>query len=219
MSVETMALVLHHSRAKGTAKLILLGIANHAGDGGAWPTVATLARYANVTERAVQQSVAQLVQAGELYVHVQAGGTHQLKDHQRPNRYDVAVSCPPACDRTAQHRLRDLPAAQDGLWITGVKSASPGEASFTGGVKSASPEGVKPASPKPSKEPSINYGLSLVPELTTAHATCSICSLTFDQCVIRARTSGHDFTPAPIDGHAELERVRKHYGADGQATT
>lgn len=215
-----MALVLHHSRATDTAKLVLVGIANHSGDGGAWPTVATLAKYANTTERTVQRAIGRLVQLGELAVHVQAGGTRNLKDSQRPNRYDVLVACPQHCDRTANHRLRDLPNTQDALWITGVTSASPGDVSVTRGATPASPGGATPASPKPSIEPSINPGLSLVPQPQTAHATtCSVCSLTFDQCVLRARTSGHDFTPAPVDGKAEVERVRKHYGTDGVATS
>lgn len=135
VSIEAMALVLHHSRAAGTAKLVLLGIANHAGDGGAWPTVATLARYANVTERAVQLSIAKLVKAGELAVDVQGGGLGYLKDHERPNRYEVMVACPPTCDRSVNHRLRDYPQARLPLSdVSGsdrVNPASPGEAEFT----------------------------------------------------------------------------------------
>ena len=42
MSIELMSLVLHHSVAQPTHKLILLGIANHQGDGGAWPSIETL---------------------------------------------------------------------------------------------------------------------------------------------------------------------------------
>lgn len=135
MSVEAMALVLHHSRATGTAKVVLLGVANHAGDGGAWPTVATLARYANVTERAVQQAIAKLVKAGELRVDRQAGGLGYLKDFERPNRYDVLIACPSTCDHTMNHRLRDYPQARLPLSVVPesdpVKQTSPGEADFT----------------------------------------------------------------------------------------
>jgi hypothetical protein len=137
MSVEAMALVLHHSRAKGTAKLVLLGIANHQGDGGAWPHVATLARYANVTERAVQDAIAKLVKAGELAVHAQAGGPRYMPDHERPNRYDVLVSCPITCDRTTNLRNRSYPQPtldlSDSSGSDPVKLASPGEADFTPG--------------------------------------------------------------------------------------
>lgn len=104
MSVESLAAVLHHSRAKGTAKLVMVGIANHDGDGGAYPSVSTLARYANVDPRNVQRSIDKLVSLGELAVHVQQGGTIATPEHERTNRYDVLVSCPPWCDRTTQHR-------------------------------------------------------------------------------------------------------------------
>lgn len=107
-----MAAVLHHSRSKGTDKLVLLGIANHYGDGGAWPTVATLARYANTTERTVQRSLHNLIKLGELGVHLQQGGTRHMKDGERPNRYDVLVACPALCDGTTQHRIRSYPQAR-----------------------------------------------------------------------------------------------------------
>lgn len=138
MSVEAMSLVLHHSRATGTAKLVLLGIANHAGDGGAWPTVATLARYANVTERAVQLSIGKLVKLGELAVDRQGGGLGYLKHYERPNRYDVLIACPSTCDRTVNHRLRPNPQGRQLELIVSdpspsdpVNSPSPGEPPFT----------------------------------------------------------------------------------------
>ena len=107
MSVEQLAAVLHHSTAKGSDKLVLLGIANHAGDGGAWPAVATLARYANLKPRAVQYALARLVESGELVRYVQAGGLAGWAEFTRPNRYDVTVSCPEWCDHSASHRPRD----------------------------------------------------------------------------------------------------------------
>lgn len=139
MSVEAIALVLHHSRAKGAAKLVLVGIANHEGDGGAWPTVETLAKYANVSERAVQQSTAKLVQLGELAIYRQAGGTRDLPDSKRPNRYEVLVRCPPTCDGTTRHRVRAHRRAEPlrpflevaSPDLLRVKQASPGEAGFT----------------------------------------------------------------------------------------
>jgi Helix-turn-helix domain len=87
-----MSLVLNHSRAKGTDKVVLLGIANHDGDGGAWPSLATLARYANVDERTVRRSIASLVEAGELAVEYNAGGREgQTRGDRRPNLYRVLV--------------------------------------------------------------------------------------------------------------------------------
>lgn len=104
MSVEALAVVLHHSRAKGTAKLILIGIANHDGDGGAWPSVATLAKYANCSRTQVQRSITTLEQLGEVRRYVQAGGDHRHALHERPNRYSIRLQCPADCDRTTTHR-------------------------------------------------------------------------------------------------------------------
>lgn len=144
MSVEAMAVVLHHSKSKGTDKVVLLGIANHEGDGGSFPAVATLAKYANVNERATQYAIQRLMEAGELSVEVNAGGTLKTSTHQRPNLYRVLVRCPLECDRTSNHRL-----------TTGVQPAAPGATDCTGGVQPAAPPPVQPAAPEPSTEPEV----------------------------------------------------------------
>jgi len=72
MSVEAISLVLNHSKATGRAKLVLIGIANHLGDQGSWPSIATLARYSNASERSVKRDVKDLVELGELIVEVNA---------------------------------------------------------------------------------------------------------------------------------------------------
>ena len=106
MSIESMSLVLHHSKAKGTAKIVLLGIANHEGDGGAWPAVATLMRYANTDRRSVQRAIQKLVELGEVQVLKQKGGNDMTHSAFRPNLYRVKVFCPYTCDRSSQHRLK-----------------------------------------------------------------------------------------------------------------
>lgn len=105
MSVEAMALALHHSEAKGTAKVVLLGIANHDGDGGAWPSIPTLSAYANVDERGVQRAIDSLLELGELRRDVQAGGLRHMADYDRPNLYQLTLRCPPNCDGTTAHRV------------------------------------------------------------------------------------------------------------------
>lgn len=105
VSIEAMAIVLHHSRARGTAKVILLGIANHDGDGGSWPSVYTLSRYANCDRSTVQRSIKRLVSLGEIRVDLQAGGTADREDQLRPNLYHVVLECPAGCDRTKHHRM------------------------------------------------------------------------------------------------------------------
>lgn len=188
MSVETLAIVLHHSKAKSTDKLVLIGIANHAGDGGAWPSIATLARYANVSERTVQRAVDALARLGELHVERQAGGTPGMKDWQRPNRYDVTLSCPPGCDRSVSHRVKPLASAPAQLWIEGVTPVSPGDTHVTGGVTPTSPGGVTPTSPEPSIEPTSNHNDPAASTTDHAHAIvpgwCDECGLTFDAHLI-----------------------------------
>lgn len=114
MSVEALATTLHHSKASGTTKLVLLGIANQEGDGGSFPKTATLAKYANVHPRRIPAAIAKLVELGELRVEYKEGGDRRMPDYLRPNVYEVLVECPPGCDRTKQHRVRD----EDGDLVT-----------------------------------------------------------------------------------------------------
>jgi len=90
MSVEKIAAVLHHAPIGGTAKLLLIGIANHEGDGGAWPAIATLARYAGVNERNARKMMQKLVSTFALAgavpfsrsrCHLPGGGHPGLADH------------------------------------------------------------------------------------------------------------------------------------------
>lgn len=88
MSIEVMTHVLRNSKATGRAKLVLLGIANHQGDNGAWPSIKTLATYANSSERSVQRDIQSLIELGELLVEVNAapgGGRYKT------NRYWVVM--------------------------------------------------------------------------------------------------------------------------------
>lgn len=142
MSVEALALVLHHSEASGTAKLVLVGIANHDGDGGAWPAIATLAKYARVSESAVHRAITKLVELGEVKVQQNAGGTATTRADRRPNRYEILVVCPPACDGTTQHGVASTP-PRDGDGVPSVKPRGSARA----------PHGVARVAPEPSLEP------------------------------------------------------------------
>lgn len=101
-----MAIALHHSRAKGTAKVILIGIANHLGDGGSWPSMATLARYGGCTVDQARKIVRRLEDLKEIAVAPQAGGLAATPDHMRPNLYDFRLRCPADCDGSMNHRSR-----------------------------------------------------------------------------------------------------------------
>lgn len=91
-----MTAVLKYSKAHGRAKLVLLGIANHQGDEGAWPSIATLARYANASERSVKRDIQELIQMGELQVEVNAA---PIGGQYRTNRYWVLVEMPGVTDQ------------------------------------------------------------------------------------------------------------------------
>lgn len=89
MSVEMISLVLNHSRSEGRAKVVLIGIANHCGDNGAWPSIATLAKYANSSERSVKRDIKYLQELGELVVEPQGG---EGKSQYKTNKYWISIS-------------------------------------------------------------------------------------------------------------------------------
>jgi hypothetical protein len=109
VSVEAMAIALHHSRAKSTARLVLVGIANHDGDGGAWPSIATLMKYTGSDRRTVQRAIDKLEALGEVRRGIQQGGktgaqSDEFSDWHRPNLYHFLLKCPPDCDRSRNHK-------------------------------------------------------------------------------------------------------------------
>jgi hypothetical protein len=67
---------------------VLLGIANHLGDHGAWPSISTLARYANASERSVKRDIQELVELGELKVELQNAPT---KTQYKTNLYWITI--------------------------------------------------------------------------------------------------------------------------------
>lgn len=89
MSVEMISLVLNYSRSQGRAKVVLIGIANHHGDNGAWPSIATLAKYANSSERSVKRDIKYLQDLGELVVEPHGG---EGKSQYKTNKYWISIS-------------------------------------------------------------------------------------------------------------------------------
>lgn len=85
MSVECSAWVWKYSKTTGNDRLLLLAIADHAGDDGdhAWPSVKTLADKATCSERTVQRRIQHLEEIGCLTVVRGAGqnGTHRYRVH------------------------------------------------------------------------------------------------------------------------------------------
>ena len=67
MSVKIMSDVWQFSQSKGTARLVLLAIADHCNPSGvAWPSLTRLASYVNVNRRNTINAINQLVELGEL---------------------------------------------------------------------------------------------------------------------------------------------------------
>lgn len=143
MSLESMAIALNHSRATGTARLVLYGIASHNGDGGAWPSISTLKRYAGgVDRRNVQRAIDKLEELGEIRRVMQAGGTAETRDDRRPNRYIFLLKCPQYCDGSSQHRdsRKPLIPVHFDDETDGVATAPPDGINATPGVATAPPE-------------------------------------------------------------------------------
>jgi len=89
MSIEAVSLVLNHSKAHGRAKLVLIGIANHMGDQGSWPSIETLSKYANASERSIKRDIQELVELGELVVQYQAA---PINSQYKTNLYWITIS-------------------------------------------------------------------------------------------------------------------------------
>lgn len=202
MSVESMSVVLHHSRAKGSAKLLLVGIANHDGDGGAWPTVNKLAVYLNVHPRNVQRAIERVEQLGELAVELQRGGTlvSHASDWERPNRYVLTIDCPEGCAGGTHHRARPgwqrLPS---GDYVRTTSPVDNGVAKTPPGGESATRPGGESATHNRPINRSAHRGASTT-GVTPPCVECSAPDL--DTCVARqrnlAREDRHDYQPRPF---------------------
>jgi hypothetical protein len=133
MSFESAAAALKVQGLKPAEKLVLIGIASHDGDGGAWPSIATLAVYAGVSVRQTKRLVAQLETAGYVSVTVNGGGTAKTRDDRRPNRYDLTIQ---RGDMQREGQLRGDMQGTDGVTPMTVR----GDTQGIHGVTPMSPE-------------------------------------------------------------------------------
>lgn len=105
MGYRAVNAVLHHSRAQGTTKLVLVAIATYhddRGDNGAYPSQELLASMANCSIRTVHRAIKELEELGEIEVLLHRG---QGKTFSRQtNRYFVVLDCPETCDGSYNHR-------------------------------------------------------------------------------------------------------------------
>ncbi len=81
-----MNAVWRESKSKGRARLVLLSIADHQGELGAWPSIETLANMVNSSPRSVQRDIQDLIELGELVVEFRSAPTY---GPYKANRYFV----------------------------------------------------------------------------------------------------------------------------------
>jgi hypothetical protein len=86
MSIQIMNAVWRESKSKGRARLVLLSIADHQGELGAWPSIETLANMVNSSPRSVQRDIQDLIELGELIVEFRSAPTY---GPYKANRYFV----------------------------------------------------------------------------------------------------------------------------------
>jgi helix-turn-helix protein len=166
LSVESISRALRVDGIDAVDKLLLVGIANHDGDGGAWPAMATLAGYLCRSERSTQRHLANLVELGLVEVEHNAGGNGHTPDNRRPNRYILHF---PPVDNPGSGVTRVSPL--DDLGVT--KTLFRGDKSGALGV-------TQLCHPNRPLEPSLERA----PEPTTAvdnYRTCADCRAPLDE--------------------------------------
>ena len=134
MSIQVMQAVWEHSKADGRARLVLLAIADHQGEIGAWPSIATIAKMVNSSERSVQRDIQYLQNIGELSVEVQNAPT---RNQYKSNLYWVTL---PGTSRVT------LPVT------SGVTESTPGVTELHSGVTDSA-SGVTAGGVQTLKEP------------------------------------------------------------------
>jgi hypothetical protein len=98
MSIEAIAAVLHHSKASGTSKVVLMALAWHTNESpeeGCWPSQTLLANYSNTTVRQVRRALNQLVELGEIEIAPHSGKGSRFD--RITNRYYLRVDCSDGC--------------------------------------------------------------------------------------------------------------------------
>lgn len=198
--------MLEHSVSEGAARLVLISIANHDGEGGSWPSIATIARESRKSESTVRRAIKDLVDLGELVVHLNDGGTHKTRADRRPNRYELTID--PGNDGVSPVTGRDPG--------RGVICDSPSESD---GVSSTTPRGVTAVTPEPSltthnpPTPSTAVGCSAHPGGTP---NCRSCGTTPRQLDAKAVTVAAERRRQADLEAAAVDRAKPH--ADPEET-
>lgn len=208
MSVKASSWAWESSRSTGSSFLVLLALADHAGqDGGdCWPSVARLSRRCRVDERTVQRALDKLQELGELVVERGAGprGT---------NRYRLTMAtAPPLNLDNPQHgeKAGDISAEGGDDRIDPRQDATPGElpppASTTKTPGTTPPEPTtNPKTTTP--QPPASGGPESSSSHWGQHRSCRACG------------TNRRGKPEPVvDEAAEAQRVAERAAAAYEAT-
>lgn len=144
MSHQAVSWVLEHCpTVKGSDRLVLLSIANHCDPEGdnAWPSIATLAKEAALSETRVKQALRTLRASGVIVVTANAGGKASERADRRPNLYRIPFRVRPDD--------RDGPDADGGQPSTPRPDPTP--VGPSGATRTAPAEGSE--TPDPASEP------------------------------------------------------------------
>lgn len=125
MSVQATTWVWSNSKTTGTAKLVMLAIADHAWQDGtnAWPSIGRLAKMTGLSEMTVRRGVATAESLGELRVVRSLGGrsskgTHASNDYvlvmEQPSQDDTPDLSQPSQGDTP-NPLKTIPLGVSGL--------------------------------------------------------------------------------------------------------
>jgi hypothetical protein len=150
VSVQALGWVLDHSPTRGSDRLVLISIANHAGkeptaDGTweAWPGVELMRREAGLERtRTVQDALARLVATGALERTINGAPDERIRKDQRPNLYRIVMDHGVTCGVTRC------------TWCGVTRGAERDDAPRPDGVTLDDATGCRRASPEPSVNPS-----------------------------------------------------------------
>jgi hypothetical protein len=95
VSVQALSWVFDHSLTTGADRLVLLALANHAGEDPetgewlSWPGVATIAREAQLADRTVPDVLTRLHNAGHIHRTLNAAPDSRMRRDRRTNLYHL----------------------------------------------------------------------------------------------------------------------------------
>lgn len=195
-----MAWALNVKGIDPTAKLVLLGLANHAHKDGteAFPAVKTLADYASVSERTARRHLGDLRKTGYITPTANPSGG------RLPTTYRINM------DPLAELELMDstpdthvppgMPPVTGGQAVTPVTVVTPGMTPPVGGDDTHVPPGgtpvvrppLTPMSPEPSLQPSVEPSTSIAPTSRRDElfeAVAEVCEIDWHELTPSARGS------------------------------